>query len=132
MSQVSENGAVSFDREWLFDKPEPFPTNSRTVQNRYVVAPFWSDNDIRRAGTVRYVLIENGTSITGDELLETANAFIQREHQVNFTGKVMLVAQWDHVHPYPHGSPGADSQDESLNKVNSHNNIIITFALTKL
>ena len=113
---MSENGVVTFDKEWLFDKPEPFPTNSRTIQNRYVVAPFWSDNDIRRAGTVRYVLIEDGKS--GDELLQAANSVIQRVLQTNFRGRVMLVAQWDHVHPYPHGSPGADSRDELLNKVN--------------
>lgn len=108
---------MSFDRQWLFDKPEPFPTNSRTIQNRYVVAPFWSDNDIRRAGTVRYVLIENGTSSLGDQLLQSANSVVRKEHQVDFTGRIMLVAQWDRVHPYPHGTPGAANLDESLNKV---------------
>ena len=114
---MSENGAIAFDRRWYFDKPETFPTSNTFVRNRYVFAPFWSDNDIRRAGTVRYVLIKDGANPIGDELLRTANSVIEKEHQVNFTGKVMLVAQWDHVHPYPHGSNGSDSQDESLNKV---------------
>ena len=111
--QVSENGVISFGDKWFFDKPKRFPTRDRNIQNRYVVAPFWSDNDIRRAGTVRYVLIENGTN----PIVQNVTALIQREHNQNFQANTMLIAQWDHVHPYPHGSLLGDQQDESLSKV---------------
>ena len=114
--QVSENGVISFDRKWMFDKPQLFPTNKWFLQSRDVIAPFWSDNDIRKAGTVRYVLIEKGKDPMGDSLLEEADLVVSNVHKTNFTGQTMLIAQWDHVHPYPHGSPNA-SVDSALSLV---------------
>ena len=89
----------------MFDNPELFPTNKQFLQSRDVIAPFWSDNDIRKAGTVRYVLIEKGEDSVGDRLLKEADLVVASVHKTNFTGNTMLIAQWDHVHPYPHGSP---------------------------
>ena len=71
------------------------------------MAPFWSDNDIRRAGAVRYAVINLGESQKGDELLENVSSFIRHQRNGeadNFEGQWMLVAYWDQVHPYPHGS----------------------------
>ena len=72
-----------------------------------MVAPFWSDNDIRRSGSVHYVNITLGDSNHGDELINTVSKFIQHQNdeaaEQNFTGDWMLIAHWDRVHPYPHG-----------------------------
>ena len=66
----------------------------------------WSDNDIRKEGTVRYVAIMEGESARGDEMLRVASDFVQGQRQGNdeFRGTWMLVAQWDRVHPDPHGA----------------------------
>ena len=106
---MSENGVVSFDAEWKFAHPSRFPTDYFYTRNAYVVAPFWSDNDIRKEGTVRYVAIEEGESVRGNEMLRVASSFVQGQRQENdtrdeFKGTWMLVAQWDHVHPDPHGA----------------------------
>ena len=87
--QVSENGVISFDAEWKFAHPSRFPTDYFYTRNAYVVAPFWSDNDIRKEGTVRYVAIEEGESARGDEMLRVASDFVL----VNFTvvGKISLI-----------------------------------------
>ena len=73
-----------------------------------MVAPFWSDNDIRRAGAVRYAVINSEESEDGDEVLRNVNSFIRHQNrdanEENFKGHWMLVAYWDRVHPYPHGS----------------------------
>ena len=105
--QVGENGVISFGNPWSYAWPSQFPTSWFWTRNGYVVAPFWSDNDIRRAGTVGYAVINSGESQKGDELLRNVSSFIQ--HQKNgeaddFEGQWMLVAYWDRVHPYPHGS----------------------------
>ena len=107
--QVSENGVISFNTEWKFAHPSRFPTDYFYTRNAYVAAPFWSDNDIRKEGTVRYVAIMEGESARGDEMLRVASSFVQGQRQENdtrseFNGTWMLVAQWDHVHPDPHGA----------------------------
>ena len=104
--QVSENGVISFGEKWFFDKPERFPTRNPNIQKRYVVAPFWSDNDIRKSGTVRYVLINRENDEISDQeilLLNETTALVQRTLNRNFRANTMLIVQWDHVHPFPHG-----------------------------
>ena len=106
---MSENGVISFNAEWKFAHPSRFPTDYFYTRNAYVAAPFWSDNDIRKEGTVRYVAIEEGESTRGDEMLRLASDFVQGQRQENdtrseFRGMWMLVAQWDRVHPDPHGA----------------------------
>lgn len=76
------------------------------MQELNIVAPFWSDNDIRISGNVSYAVIIKGDSEKGDEMLKVANEYFQQqEGTIDFEGVQMLVAQWDHVHPFPHGSP---------------------------
>ena len=106
--QVSENGAISFANPWPYSSPSRFPTNWYWTRNQYVLAPFWSDNDIRRSGSVRYANITLGDSRHDNKLIKTVSRFIRYQHDdaamQNFEGQWMLVAYWDGVHPYPHGS----------------------------
>ena len=80
-----------------------------------VIAPFWSDNDIRREGTVRYVAIPRGNSEEGDEMIGLAITYLRQNNGVSnaYRGTWMLLAQWDEVHPNPHGV--SDEQDILLN-----------------
>ena len=57
MIKVNENGIISFANPWPYSSPSRFPTNWYWTRNQYVVAPFWSDNDIRRSGSVHYANI---------------------------------------------------------------------------
>ena len=86
-----------------------------------VVAPFWSDNDIRREGSVRYATysVEDGTSNpAGADLLRRVNDYIQTLGAEDFHGRWLLVAHWDQVHPSPHGDENTTNiPQEELNKV---------------
>ena len=118
---MSENGAFSFQEPWKFSHPNRFPTNYFFTQTSDVITPFWSDNDIRKEGTVRYVAISRGDSQAGDEMMALAEAYLQQNNGVSnaYQGTWMLVAQWDKVHPNPHGiSNEQDVLDNPfLNKV---------------
>ena len=106
---------------WFYDKPERFPTRDRYIQGRYVFAPYWSDNDIRREGTVRYVVIKEGGGggffDNSATYLADAASIVRRRYFRDFQARAMLVAQWENVHPFPHGSPDADVNDELLSRV---------------
>lgn len=71
------------------------------------MAPFWSDNDIRLAGAVRYASISSGDGISnaaGRMLLEEVSGYIRTQPGYEtFTGSWLLIAHWDNVHPSPHG-----------------------------
>ena len=118
---------ISFDESWLFSNPIRFPTSNYFMINRKVIAPFWSDNDIRREGTIRYAtycefpFTRNGNECQqnnrGQAMLNMVNEYIQGTQtsaEDRFFGKWMLIAQWDHVHPSPHGDENARSISESL------------------
>ena len=98
LSQVGANGIVSFGAGWTSRLPQLFPTNNNLTKYAHVVAPFWSDNDLTLAGNVTYQVEEFST-----EKLTNASAFIADIMNTNFSGTWMLVAQWNCVHPYPHG-----------------------------
>lgn len=117
--QVSENGVISFGTTWTFSHPQIFPTSNYYIQQSSVVAPFWSDNDIRKEGTVRYVAITEGASTQENELLAEVNTFLQEMENIqDFVGTWMLVAQWEKVHPHPHGADDHEGiPEEFLNKV---------------
>ena len=99
----------------MFSHPNRYPTIYLPTRQGHVLSPFWSDVDIRREGTVRYVPITSGTSDLGDSILDAASTYMN-ERFVNETEEVfqptwMLVAQWDEVHPNPHG---ADDEQEGI------------------
>ena len=121
---MNENGVISFENPWMYSYPEQFPTSNFDVRNALAVAPFWSDNDIRKDGAVRYatydsVVTNTNSASAGRELLEQVNRFIQAQQDEEiFVGLWMLIAHWDSVHPSPHGGDdhGGISEEE-LNRV---------------
>eukprot|EP00731_Ephydatia_muelleri_P037202 Em0418g1a len=112
---VGANGIISFGAGYTSNNPQLFPTNNAVTRNAYVVAPFWSDNDLRLAGSVTYQVF---TSQLAD-----VNAFISDTTGTIFTGTWMLVAQWNGAHPFPHGSNPTSS---ALNVTNTYQAIVIT------
>ena len=100
---------ISFESSFSNAYPENFPTSGYDAGDSFVVAPFWSDNDIRRSGTVRYINFSSDTSNVENEgrrLMDEVNAYIQAqqgERGERFEGNWLLAAHWDHVHPSPHG-----------------------------
>ena len=105
--QIANNGIFSFNQAYSHWAPEPFPGTSSTVQNSHLVTPFWDDVDIsgEDGGSIYYQV---HTSTAGNpqsvELLDQVNGFIQSGWNSEFVGVWMLVAVWDEVHPYPHGT----------------------------
>ena len=51
-----------------------------------------------------YEVHQRGFNEGSNAILERLSGFISAESNVSFTGSWMLVAQWDRVHPFPHGS----------------------------
>ena len=68
------------------------------------MAPYWADHDIRRGGNVFYETFEKGRSQNDDLILSRVNDYLSRSKSSNFSGTFMILAEWNGVHPYPHGS----------------------------
>ena len=105
--QVANNGIFSFIEEFSHWDPEAFPGDSTSVQNRYLVTPFWDDVDISGpgGGSIYYQVHEASGDNPGSlSLLEQVNDFVQAVENSSFVGTWMLVAMWDQVHPYPYGT----------------------------
>ena len=126
--QVGDNGIISFNRGYLFWEPSLFPTSNQAIRDSLVVAPFWSDTDIRRQGDIRYALIEAGSSTGKAEmaLLNFVSGFIaakQSKRAGNFSATSVLVAQWINVPPYPDGGDLEElspDEKEFVNLVRHH------------
>ena len=100
--------------------PEVFPGTSSSVQNGYLVTPFWDDVDISGidGGSIYYqVHTATGGNAPSLQLLDQVNSFINTVEGDNFTGVWMLVAMWDQVHPYPHGILPDPSISPDVNEV---------------
>ena len=69
-----------------------------------LVAPFWSNIDTRLDGHVNYEVLVMGESSQSDDYLERVSNLINSEEDSDFVGNWMIVATWDGVHPFPHGS----------------------------
>ena len=104
--QVNENGAFSFDNPWKFSHPSRYPTDFIHTQTGDVISPFWADGDIRKEGTVRYVPIARDEGPEGDRLLDMIVEFLQMHDgiPISYVATWMLIAQWDKIHPHPHGA----------------------------
>lgn len=107
MIQVATNGLLSFGEAYSHYDPEPFPGTSTSVQNGHLIAPFWDDIDISGGGG--HVYYQTFSSDDSDSLtttnLNAVNTYINSVHgDGSFEGTWMLVAHWDQVSPYPHGS----------------------------
>ena len=100
--------------------PQPFPGTVVSVRSAHVVAAYWSDNDIRREGNVSYEVFEfQKTGTYGDEVLTTVSNYIMEEleNATSFLGVYMILAEWNSVHPFPHGSSNIDFSSIFINKV---------------
>ena len=98
LSQVGANDIISFQAGWTSSTPQLFPTTNTVTKFAYVVAPFWSDNDLRLAGNATYQVYGPSSQLIN------ASTFITDTTGTNFSGTWMLVAQWNGAHPYPHGN----------------------------
>ena len=97
---------ISVEDPWQYFYPDRFPTDYYFTRQGLAVAPFWSDNDIRRAGAVRYATYsskDDTENKAGQMLLDEVNMYIEDRQREQFRGNWLLIAHWDHVHPSPHG-----------------------------
>lgn len=79
------------------------------------MAPYWSNIDTRLAGRVQYETYRLGESDDVASRLGFINRVINAELNPDFTGDWMLLANWENVHPYPHGdSAELDRQNPYL------------------
>ena len=102
--QVSENGLISFNRSVSQPPQTPgmgFYPDIMTNSD-YIIAPFWSDNDIR--GPERKVLYEVHTTLVNSEHLVEVSQFIRNETGTTFRGEWMLFVEWRECHPFPYGA----------------------------
>ena len=98
---------ISFRRGFTYYTPDLFPTNRQAIRNSLVVAPFWSDVDVRLQGSIHFkVFVRTSGNEQDIELLNFVSGYIAltQNNAANFTGNTMLVAQWRDVPPYPYGS----------------------------
>ena len=100
--QVGDNGVISFGSPFLFHRPSLFPTNIETIRHRFVVAPFWADVDSRRSGLIRYQVLD--ATKHSNATINEVSSYISQTVNESFSGLWMLVAEWQNVHPYPHGT----------------------------
>ena len=84
-----------------------------------MVAPYWTDNDIHREGNVSYEVFQiQTTGAYGDQLLDDVSKYIrERNTSSDFAGSFMILAEWESVHPYPHGASSASDDDPFLAQV---------------
>ena len=74
------------------------------MANAYLVAPYWDDVDIRLAGNISYEVHSRSNNNPGsNQLLDQISQFIEDSSGDSFQGDWMLVAEWEEVHPWPHG-----------------------------
>jgi fibulin 1/2 len=90
------------------------------------VAPFWSDNDIRTYGSVCYEVFDQSSDSL---IIEDVSEYISDQTGSDFEGTWMLLAEWNEVHPYPHGSSWdwwADDWENFTSKQNTYQAVLIT------
>jgi len=105
--QIGTNGIISFGQPFYFYYPSLFPTRYFWTRNTYLVAPFWSDVDIVRDGSVCYQVHEKGDGYYSDRMLRQISTFIELQFEAGddvygFEGIWMLVVQWEDTHMYPY------------------------------
>ena len=96
---------ISFTRPFYYWYPSSFP-GYYYLRRFYVVAPYWADHDIRSDGNVLYQTYKRGSSLYDDITLDRVNEYLRFSNQSSpeFSGTFMILAEWNGVHPYPHGS----------------------------
>ena len=77
-------------------------------------APFWSDIDIASTGSVSYEVYIRGDTESQDAILDRVSGFVSTQTSSGFSGYMMMVAQWNTVHPFPHSLGPAGLSDEYI------------------
>ena len=92
LSQVNDNGVISFGSRYNVRTPLSLPLN----KNNRIIAPYWADVDTRRGGTIYY------RQTTDPSLLARATSEIRAVFPMsqNVTITNLLVATWDRVGYY--------------------------------
>ena len=107
--QICENGIItvgsSLDSSFS-DNINPFPIKGSLAR---LIAPLWSDVDVvgTSGGRIFYQIF---TEDSESDQLDRVSQFIfhQYSSRVTFTGKWMIVVEWNNVPPHSL-SPGSDS-----------------------
>lgn len=95
--QVNNNGHLTWDRPWQNWIPYRFPAYGE----RDIIAPLWTDIDIRARGTISYQQYINGS------VLQQATTDINQYFPGNnFTASWVFVATWDRVPYFPNSNVG--------------------------
>jgi hypothetical protein len=118
---VASNGHISFRTAYTHFNAELFPTTNPSIYWDFVLAPFWSDVDLRVAGNASW---EIHTTAESQDLINDVSIFIQENTaSSDFSGSWMMIAYWEDVHPFPHG---AGSTTEYALSTNTFQAIVIT------
>ena len=91
--QISSNGLISLGRSYVFPRPQTFPISSK------VIAPYWTDIDLRKQGQINYTLVTTHSNDTIGSIT-LVNNFLASNISVSFSADWILVAQWINVCPY--------------------------------
>ena len=92
-TQISSNGLISLGRSYISPKPQTFPISNK------VIAPYWTDIDLRQQGQINYTLVTTQSNDT-IESIALVNNFLASNISVSFSAGWILVAQWIDVCPY--------------------------------
>ena len=104
IQQIGTNGIFSFSAPFYSAVAVAFPSSLSTVANAYLVAPYWDDVDIRLAGNISYEVHSRSSNNPGSsQLLDQISQFVEDSTGDSFQGDWMLIAEWEEVHPWPHG-----------------------------
>ena len=101
---MGTNGIFAFSAPFYSAAATPFPGVSTTISAAYLVAPYWDDVDISLAGNISYeVHSSRSNSLESNQLINRISDFIAGSTGQPFQGSWMLIAEWEEVHPWPHG-----------------------------
>ena len=111
--QVASNGHISFRTAYTHFNAELFPTTNTDIYWDFVVAPFWSDVDLRISGSASWEVHTTGQS---QSLIDDVSSFINDNYDgaVDFSGSWMVITYWENVHPWPHGFGISNAYTESV------------------
>uniref|UniRef100_A0A3P8T4I3 Si:ch211-182p11.1 n=1 Tax=Amphiprion percula TaxID=161767 RepID=A0A3P8T4I3_AMPPE len=90
---VNHNGHLTFNAPWYSYIPQRFPMYG----SRDIIAPFWTDIDIRRNGQINYTQYTNGTVL--QQATRDINTYFP---ELNFTATLVFVATWYQVPYFPY------------------------------
>ena len=88
---------ISFQQPFTHHVPFLFPSEFTFISSSFILAPFWSDVDIREVGSIQYE-VHTGRE---NSQISLVNQFISNYTNDEFAGTWMLLVQWDQVPPFP-------------------------------